>query len=505
MVRTMIGVDSTGAGCIKIMKNNADDPRITPDSERWKFLYNSKVGIQANLCDIWVVNSYDGGVTYYPPGSSASSFAHMSVITAQGTLWGFKNAAFPTLRYNIPLFDVKAKKGNGSNRYNQQMVAWTDNGAYYRGQGGFYAVGNFAQLGWCSGISLSNSLGYFPYGTMVIVTASDGIDAFNKFRSRDKRLFVWNLPGNNVAPDDAPILAPNGSKTIKITSTEVKVSKPGYNVDTATVQQMAFDDNRLPVKVIAAADIALPPGVSYFETGVPLPESVALDVHFYDSSVIMYPSNPQVLDFGAEYWFEGSRIGFEATKDMRARLMLYLEDTSSPTGGGNRVLRQFNDGTQDVVQFLRPGSADPPAWPDIIIDSRRPQVQILAQGYFAVGGGNDVVTDIPFDGTGMFPMVKYITEHGPGNGSSLNQSNLPADWASMFRLPFVKRLKYIYNGQVHAGESTYCELTANNARFHTFAGNVGDYYNRNDSPGNWRTSGAYAPIGIRYYIFGIPV
>ena len=499
----MIGVDSTGAGCIKIMKNSADDPRTTPDSERWKFLYNSKLGIQANLCDIWVVNTFDSGVTYYPPGSGAANFTHMSVIVAQGTLWGFRNSAFPTLRYNVPLFDVKVKKGGGSNRYNQQMVAWNDSGLYYRGQGGFYVVGSYAQLGWMENMVLNNNLGTFAYGTPIIVTPNDGGDAFNRFRSRDKRLNVWNLPGNNVAPDDAPILAPNGTKTIKISSSELKIAKPGYSVDTATVQQMSFDANRLPVKVIAAGDILLPAGVSYYETGMPLPDTVALDVHFYDSATVTYPSNPQDLDFGAEYWFEGSWIGFDATKPMRARFMLYLEDTSPPTGGSNKVLRQFTDGGQ-VVQLLRPGSADPPGWADIVIDSRWPQVQILAQGYFNVPGGNGVITDIPFDGTGMFPMVKYLTHHGAGDGSSLGQSNLPMSWSALWRLPFVKRLKYFYSGQAHAGESTYCELTSNNARFYTFAGNVGDYYNRGDSPGTWRTSGAYAPIGIRYYIFGIP-
>lgn len=81
--------------------------------------------------------------------------------------------------------------------------------------------------------------------------------------------------------------------------------------------------------------------------------------------------------------------------------MLYLEDNSAPTSGSYKVWRQFNDGTQDVVQFLRPGAANPPSWADIIIDTRWPAVQILAEGYFTVNSGNDVITDVPFDGAGM--------------------------------------------------------------------------------------------------------
>ncbi|MCK3780470.1 hypothetical protein MZK49_27670 [Ensifer sesbaniae] len=91
-------------------------------------------------------------------------------------------------------------------------------------------------------------------------------------------------------------------------------------------------------------------------------------------------------------------------------------------------------------------------------------------------------------------------------GVSADVNNqLLTSWTNVYRLPFVKRLKYTAPGnQSHAGESTYCELTQNNARFWTFAGNVGDYYNRRDSPGSWRTTGATPPLGIRYYVFGIP-
>ncbi|MBD9621897.1 hypothetical protein IB279_02950 [Ensifer sp. ENS06] len=511
MARTFSGIDATGYACIKITKSDADDPRTTPDNQRWKFLYNSKFSIQANLADMELCNVIsrpglnDSAAYYYhPAGANAGNYEKCEGSGGGSSDWHYRNSAFPTLRYNVPLFDVKVKKGGGSNRYNQQMVAWTDSGSYYRGQGGFYAVGNYQQIGWVQGFTGAVSqYGSMAFGTVVKITRFDGIDAFNKFRSRDKRIVVWNLPGNSDPVDEAPLLAPNGSKVIKIAPDLMKAAKPGYNVDTATIRQLAFDNSRLPVKVIKAADIALPAGVSFFETGIQLPDMIALDVHFYSGAVIHYPSSPVDLDFGAEYWFDGSKIYFDATQAMRARFMLYLEDNSAPTGGSFKVFRLFEENGVKVTQFLRPGAANPPSWPDIIIDSRWPQVQILAEGYFNVAAGNDVIVDVPFDGTGMFPMVKYITTHGPGGNQSLGFTVF-GDWQAIYRLPFVKRLKYIYSGQAHAGESTYCELTANNARFHTFRGNVGDYYNRGDSPGNWRTEGAYPPIGIRYFIFGIP-
>ncbi|QRY68206.1 hypothetical protein JVX98_07930 [Ensifer sp. PDNC004] len=511
MARWRIGNDYTGSAAVKVMKNNADDPYSTPDSERWKFLYNSKLP-KVNIADMELCNVIsrpglnDGAVyNYHPAGSNSSNYQKCEGSGGGMSEWFYRNSAFPTLRYNVPLFDWKAKKGGGSNRYNQQMVHWTDSGSYYRGQGGFYAVGNYAQVGWVEGFTGSVSqYGSMAYGALTRITARDTIDAFNKFLSRDKRLIVWNLPGNNVPLDEAAPLAPNGTKTFKITPQALVIAKPGFHVDTATPAQLAIDTSRIPVKVIAAADIALPAGISFYETGIPLPDMVALDVHFYNGSVINYPSSPVDLDFGAEYWFDGTKIYFAASQAMRARFFLYLEDNSPPTSGGNRVWRTFTENGVAVFQLLRPGSANPPNWNDIYVDTRWPQVQILAEGYFNVAAGNDVIVDVAFDGTGMFPMVKYLTAHGGGSYQTLGFT-VSGSWNAMYRLPFVKRLKYIYNGnQYHAGESTYCELTANNARFHTFAGNVGDYYNRGDSPGNWRTSGAYAPSGIRYYIFGIP-
>ncbi|OCP04992.1 MULTISPECIES: hypothetical protein [unclassified Ensifer] len=511
MVRTFFGLDTTGYPCIK-MTNDADDPRTTPDSERWKFRYNSKFSIQANFADMELCNVIsrpglnDSAVyNYHPAGSNSGNYQRCEGSGSGLSEWFYRNSAFPTLRYNVPLFDWKTKKGGGSNRYNQQMVAWADSGAYYRGQGGYYAVGNWAQVGWVQGFTGTVSqYGSMAFGALTRLYANDTIDGFNKFLSRDKRLNVWNLPGNSDPIDEAPPLPPNGSRIIQVSPNFVGASKPGYDVRTATVRELAFSNNRLPVKVIKAADIALPAGVSFYETGIALPDMVALDVHFYTGSVIHYPSSPVDLDFGAEYWFDGTKIYFDATQAMRARFYLYLEDNSAPTGGSFMVFRQFIENGVKVTQFLRPGAANPPSWADIIIDSRWPQVQILKEGYFDVAEGNDLMVDIPFDGTGMFPMVKYITTHGGGSYQTLGFT-VSGTWNAMYRLPFVKRLKYIYGGnQYHAGESTYCELTANNVRFHTFRGNVGDYYNRGDSPGNWRTSGAYPPIGIRYYIFGIP-
>ncbi|MDX0257632.1 hypothetical protein GOC32_22095, partial [Sinorhizobium meliloti] len=413
--------------------------------------------------------------------------------------WFFRNSAFPKMKYNMPLFDVKATRTN-TGRFNQQRIQRRYSGKYYNDQGGYFFMGNWAQEPWVKDFSgVVSQYGSFPYGTFAHITTSTLDDAYNRFQSRDKRLIVWNLPGNEDASLEAPALAPNGAKNIIIRSDKMVIAKPGYNAETATEWQIAFDSRRVPVKVIAAADIAIPAGESFYETGMTLPDTIALDVHFYTGSTIYYPWTPNLGDgVGADYWFSGSRIYFNASGAMRARFMLYLDAGDSPTSGSNRVLREFTDGGKDVVQFLRPGSADPPSWADIVIDTRWPCVQIIAEGYFNVAVGSPLETVINFDATGMFPMVKYMTKHGGGSEQNFGS------WQEAIKLPSVRQRVYSSNSNFECGDSSHCRLTQTSATFVTNRGQPGDYYNDADDPGTWRAEGADNVLGIRYYILGIP-
>lgn len=500
MVRTMIGRDSTGAGCVKIMKNDADDPRTTPDSQRSKFLYNSKYALNASIAHIEVINSGFSGSTYqyFPAGSNSSNYQKALGQGGGEAWWFFRNSAFPKMKYNMPLFDVKATRTN-TGRFNQQRIQRRYSGKYYNDQGGYFFMGNWAQEPWVKNFSgVVSQYGSFPYGTFAHITTSTLDDAYNRFQSRDKRLIVWNLPGNEDPSLEAPALAPNGAKNIIIRSDKMVIAKPGYNAETATEWQVAFDSRRVPVKVIAAADIAIPAGESFYETGMTLP-TIALDVHFYTGSTIYYPWTPNLGDgVGADYWFSGSRIYFNASGAMRARFMLYLDAGDSPTSGSNRVLREFTEGGLDVVQFLRPGSADPPSWADIVIDTRWPCVQIIAEGYFNVAVGSPLETVINFDAAGMFPMVKYMTKHGGGSEQNFGS------WQEAIKLPSVRQRVYSSNSNFECGDSSHCRLTQTSATFVTNRGQPGDYYNDADDPGTWRTDGADNVLGIRYYILGIP-
>ena len=222
------------------------------------------------------------------------------------------------------------------------------------------------------------------------------------------------------------------------------------------------------------------------------------DVHFYSGSSIYYPANPVDQTFGCDYYFSGTNIVFTNRNDAtRARFMIYAEDLSAPTSGTNKVLRQFTEGGVDVVQFLRPGSDDPPSFSDIIIDTRYPGTQILAEGYISVGTGQLThEVNLP---SGFFPMVKYMTVHGAGSKATFDQDS----YTARSRIPFVKRL--VMQSNYNTGDSTYCLLTSAKATFYTFKGNMVDYYREQDGNHTFHADYDSSPIvGIRYFIFGIP-
>jgi hypothetical protein len=174
---------------------------------------------------------------------------------------------------------------------------------------------------------------------------------------------------------------------------------------------------------------------------------------------------------------------------------VYGNAPTGPSSGTNRVLRTFVEGGENVLQLLRPGSANPARNSDIILDTRRPVVQILADGYLSVpvhSGSLSVPTSqsISYDATGFFPYVKYMTVHGSG----LNQE---------VRAP---RVNWRFNNSVSqgglSGDSSYCQYNNTTATFYTARGTPIYTAIFGGSPTNEMDPNPI--VGIRYYVLGIP-
>lgn len=520
MTQTLIGLDYAGVPCIKITKGDIDVAN-EPDENVGSFLYNSKWAKDYKLAGIDLMPQV-GSATYLPPGAGESNYTKFSLpytsARADTQVDYFRSGHFPDLHYSIPLVDVKARRiSNGrfvSGQlqrliYGPELSGARRNGVWYQP-----AETNF---GWGTGLTV-----YYNSGTGSI---SSGTVVNNVFRNDDNtpdgesfynNISLWDLPGNNVPiTDGAPVAPIDGATVIKIDKTGARVAKPGFDLNNITrPSQLAFDSARSPTKIIGAGDIACPVGVTNYDIGVTIPLNAQADVHFYSGSTITYPMSPTgTIDqlYGAEYWFEGSLIRFNNPNSAcRARFIIYANSTETVSSGDNDVFRNFTEAGQNVVQILRPGAANPPRFADIVVDSRWPCIQILAEGYIPVGGG--VLTHtVNFDGAGCFPMVKYNTVHGAGSFAQNIGASRVESWGGRARVPFFSRCA-VRNGTTWqgyiCGNASYCTLTTSQAVFHTFVGNPLrlEYFNATDY--NNRTPDVLYdtnPIqGIRYYILGIP-
>lgn len=502
MTRTLIGLDYEGLGCVKITKGDFD-PKTTNDSFKNRFYFNSKWGNQITTPEIEVMPlvPYGSGTArnvFTPGGSTVNTFEALRSDYRAGSTdysdYQFRGKLrWPGIRYDLPMIDV-SEIDAASGRYQQLKMTRRDFGQESGSgvRGGYVGmtargVWHRRRVGSITGQSFN-----VDYSPQTISSTSETL--------RD--LIVWNLPGNS-APLDGPTSTPStaGKMAVQINSAACRVAKPGFDVRTATPQQLAFDSSGRPLSVVAADDIAVPVGASSYDVGFVIPDKCYIEMSCYDdtSANIFYPMKLSGDDngYGVEYWTDDNLIRFNNTqKACRARFIAFAVDPLGPSSGTNRVLRQFTDGGEVVAQFLRPGAAATPRFSDIILDSRRPVIQILADGYFDVpdhtGSWNTPTeTTVSFDAAGFFPYVKYMTVHGSGLTEEV-------------RCPRVnRRYQNSLSTAGLSGDGSYCRYSTTSATFYTAKGRP-DYQYLAAGSGQTSKFDDNPIVGIRYFVLGIP-
>lgn len=523
MARTFIGHDYTGTACLKVTRNSADDPKTTPDADRHKFAYNSKDHKVAEIAAVKVPTfDFTPGANWVFEGGAGTSSDFVEAHWGDGTPGGpenvfmsvFSEAAFPDLDYYCPLVDYKYKDSSGKG---VDLVYW-GSGAGLSSGGGTDAIGGRPNT-WLGGSAYTGGgysgainggeihylmatgyTGYYPntgYGRLHLLDQTKiKLPFFEGYWTKSyggsMAAIVWNLPGDNTPLlQEAPGTPVSGQQTIDIKEASFKIAKPGFDVSSATKQQLAFSAEKRPVKVIASGDILLPSGVTTTHNiGFAVDASVYLDVQYYpDGGEIVYPASPAVSLYGAKYYVSGSTIYFEnAGAECRARFIVIAVDALGPSTGSNKVFQVFEEGGERVVRILAPGAADPPRLSDIVVDSRWPTLPILAEGYVSITGVQ--THTINFTNPGLRPFVKLAVLRSYG-GRTISMP------------PVVRRLRrtgWPYN---IAGDTVFATVASSGTQItiSAFRGNPMNAFMSSGGVTTW-----YMPtvIGVRYYVFGIP-
>lgn len=510
MIQLHIGLDYEGVGSVKISKG-AYDPGMTHDNTLGAFLYNSKFAIQAKIAGR-DTQPYRDGDYNYPPGASNDNFTMRSwrypSTVVQNRVF-YRAAYFPGLNYTLPLFEVLVRRVTDNYYVNARSILSTY-GHESRGEriATVMPLNDQSDFGWKLNNRTLVDNNYRTFGDLLQLSNIFAAVNSGNYNYLTNELLVWNLPGDEAGIVDAQPLPPNPEHfAVNLDSSGLRVAKPGYNVDTAFGTQLAFDSVNRPTKIVAADDIYVPPGGSEYALPMAVPDGTMCIVNFYTGSTIVYPANPHDAPSGADWRIAGDRLYFSNPNGgCRARFMVVAYDQTPPTAGNNDVYRMFTVNGEDVVQFLRPGAGDPPAFADIVIDSRWPAISLLAHGYFGVGNGAQN-TAIPIDSTNFYPIVRYMTVHSGYGG----QNGGDESYSKMIRPPITARYRLNHPNLGFtwrdSGDSSFVTIQPNAAVFTTFSGAPAYARLINNGGGNYTVAYNYPSspvIGIRYYIFGIP-
>ncbi|MFD1197367.1 hypothetical protein ACFQ3K_03365 [Brucella gallinifaecis] len=513
---------------VKVMRNNADDFRQVPSSNFGAYLFNSENQNISYMKEpgVFPIDGtrfpfLHGEYGFYTVGGNNSN-AKQIVIT-QHTVGGGTVTYFLLDRMfpgdAPPIFEAKAKRHDGrflgpsfsinsqyqiGMQYRTVIARMTDqsDGPFDSWQSrppATQSVTNripsfYNYYGWCGRVT--DSLALRP----------EHDNSYWNTASADIYYTFWDLPADQspIPKPSAPVVA--GQEVVRLDSNGLIIARPGFSVDNSSGRQRIIDSTRNPPFCIMADEISnIPAGGNYFVPapyGVSLTESMFVDiiagiagrdyvVPIFDRE--LHNTNQNVL---VTYRLDTNGVTFfneSANIAVNIRYLVYCNDLMPPSSGGNQVMRRvFND-----IQIKKPGSSDTsPAFNDILLDTRFPATQILAEAFIPTDQFNEspanamygeVAKTIHFNGSGMLVFPKVV---------GVFPNVLRQSYAALYKIPSGSGAYGLSN------QSVVSVLGESSLKIHISPSQAtGIVWN---GPNRWNYDDSFpGPLGVRYYILGV--
>lgn len=496
---------------VRIMKDDADDPVTTPDSDTGKFLFNSryqKLGYIQKILKLTIDQvTYPGNTAdyYLPSGSTLSNCKlHVQNRRSGGTQYQtyfFYESYFDDDFDFVPLVEVR----------------FGYNGTYYGPKidiTAFLGAGTADSLGgWDSYIA---RIGTGRFAFTVRLDDSSGSKA------NEAIVAMFNLPLYDDALPDYSGSPVSWQETILFTDEDggtARISLPGYDVTETDPNRYIMHEAKVPAKLMASGELSLAKdAVGTITSAFTLPDATYLDFHVrrQSRSDLWHPpymANASTQSLKFTYTISGNTVTITNTSDAAIviRYGLFADSDQAPTTGGSKVLVVDNDGTRDYVQIKKPGSSDSaPNLNDIMIDTRLAYYPILAEGYLAWPGGfptavvapnrfkGERVATISFDNPdNLLVMCKLGNVFSRVTGSTPNQPT--AVWG---RHTLMAGSGTTWDGRA-TSMSTWADISPTSVDIYSGGDNA--YAFESDGGTGWKgITWVSKNQGTRYYIFGIP-
>jgi len=512
MARLFVGHKPGVGGVVKVMRYDTDEPLTTPNENYGKFLFNSET---SKLAYANFINSYkwDGAVppnttAYVPSGSNINTAQHATrrLTTLQ---WQFLFSGRIMGRGNVPLItEIRQKRPLGVERVLQRAM-------YQRtSENGPNTAGDVSiNLTYAMRLTKGVGFGIGPFSEPIAAMVGELNDdftiepeTFSSNRPNEEVIAtIFDLPADSRPMPSTPVAA-SGTRNTLIVPSVVRIAKAGANAEVGGDSIIA-DSDHIPLKIVRAGQVDIEPGL-YVDVLSPWPLTVDSYMDYMTwrkGQPVRWPDPIADSPFAQEY---ASRVTYAVFED-RVRIFnrgnvavsvrfMICADNMQTTTGGSRIMRRLDD---ENIQIKRPGSSDvAPLSGDIVLDTRFSYFPIVAEGYahyteFTASSSNLALGDryfdvaLPNDGS-YVPFVKFC---------AVTANDIFSPQGRVLRT----RTASAFNG-IASNRQAIVELTNTNARFwlaysHPLRANAVS----NGYTGNYDTF--YRPIGIRYYIFAIPV
>lgn len=505
----------------------ADDPNELAVTDWGEMLFDSLNPNQFELIETFKLEmtSFDPlpgagqNFTLYPLGSTAGT-ATYRIDYVNGTYdWrdpyelidNTQGLGYPNICFCKKYDATGWLLGNIGRRF---IDSTTDSGNIYK-QGEYVTYNSLMEAFNVAAVGASNFLGYTGWAMHSMGFFIDpGFPFAVDIADENPVLYAHlPLPADETAWNPVNGTPSSGDVIARITPATVKVARPGFDVDSATAEQLLIDSTKTPLKIVAsgqitvnagtASQIALPPGIVYSD-------KLFVDYIAWVAGDIVYHPTVYQLGGDATTWALGLRskvisgvlhLDNPTTHNVVCRYIVFGFDDTPQTSGTSKVLFQGNDGTQDYIQIRRPGASDTPALSDVLLDSRFPYCPVLTNGFAAVSAGSpNAVVNFSNPGTKFYPYPIFTAK-----------VRRLSDSKDFYRGPYARTLiSYInltqqaYHGQL-SGDSVTARIENTSVTFVTNPAAPSTITNTGGSPPTVNNNFDFRILGVRYYILALPI
>lgn len=322
-----------------------------------------------------------------------------------------------------------------------------------------------------------------------------------------------NLPADDTAVPFLSETPTPGQTVARLANTGVKIVRPGFDVDTASADELLIDSDKAPLRVIAAGEVTVEAGTT--ET-IPLPsgisygENIFLDyIAWNDGYGIIHPTyfqsaaafNGQTQGLRSKIVSGDLLLNNPGSGDLEARYIVFGTDDNPVSSGSTKLVGVYNDGSEDYIQIRRPGSDEPPTLQDILLDTRFPYCPIIAEGWVSIPDDEPFEEVVSFSNDGSFKPYPIFAV----------RINRNTDNSKFFEGGCVKRIvqfdqsqggSFGWAGQL-TGDSCYAEITDTSVTFKAFPENPSSVQYL--TSGGWTDRYIRTIDGLRYYVLALPI